>query len=102
MDRITSDADNLNRHPGEGRLWLLAIGGLLVLAGAGLALTAGPPRLPAEPPALDQIVPVLTGTRLPLDGLALLLVDVAWLVWGWTALSLVLELLVLAAELVAR
>jgi DNA-binding SARP family transcriptional activator/LysM repeat protein len=93
--------NNLNPEPRAARLWLLGCVGLTLLAGVGLAAFAGPPRLPSEPPRPDSLLDLLGGTTLPVDGLVLVLIDIAWLAWGWVALSLALELLVIAAELVA-
>ena len=41
---------------------------------------------------------MLSGSVLPLDGLATLLVDVTWLMWLWVVGSLALEVVVVAAE----
>src|ERR1051326_4693448 len=101
MDSTALDAENLSPNLRAGRLRLLAIGGLLLLAGAGLGVFGGAPRLPSELPPPQQVTDVLTGTHLPLDALALVLVDVAWLAWGWSVLSVLLELVVVAAEVVA-
>ena len=101
MNPTAFEDDALNADVRGGRLRLLGIGATLLLTGVGLAAFGGPPRLPSELPRPEQVATVLTGTRVPLDGLALVLVDVAWLAWGWSVLSLVLELLLLAAELAA-
>ena len=52
-------------------------------------------------PEVEQVGEVLSGSTLPMTALALLLVDVAWLAWAWSVLSVVLELALLLAELVA-
>jgi two-component SAPR family response regulator len=101
VDPTRYDHDNLNSDPRAGRLWLLGFVGLMLIAGLALAAAAGPPRLPSEAPRPDSLLALLGGTTLPVDGLVLLLVDIAWLAWCWTALSLVLELVVMAAELLA-
>jgi DNA-binding SARP family transcriptional activator/LysM repeat protein len=101
VDPTRFEHDNLNPDPRAGRMWLLGFVGLTLIAGVGLAAAAGPPRLPSEPPRPDSLLGLLGGTTLPVDGLVLLLIDIAWLAWGWMTLSLILELLVMAAELVA-
>jgi two-component SAPR family response regulator/LysM repeat protein len=92
----------LNPDPRAGRKRLIGFAGLMLIAGWTLAAAAGPPRLPSEPPRPEDVLAVLSGTSLPADGLVLILADLAWLVWGWTALSLLFELLVLSIEVVAR
>jgi DNA-binding SARP family transcriptional activator/nucleoid-associated protein YgaU len=73
----------------------------MLLAGVSLALVAGPPRLPSAPLQPEALLRWLGGTRLPLEPIALLLVDLAWAVWAWATLSLLLELLLVVAELLA-
>jgi DNA-binding SARP family transcriptional activator/LysM repeat protein len=102
VDPTRFEHDNLNLGSRGGRNWLLGCIGLMLIAGVGLAVVAGPPRLPSEPPRADSLLTLLNGTSLPVDGLVLLLVDIAWLALAWTALSLLLELALMAAELVAR
>jgi DNA-binding SARP family transcriptional activator len=101
VDPADFDNHNLNRAASSDRAWLAALAALLVVAGVGLAKLAGPPRLPTELPSAESVLQMLSGSSVPLQGLALVLIDVAWLAWAWTVLSLVLELLVLAAELMA-
>ncbi len=88
-------------HTGDtrpDRLRLCGFIGLIAFAGFGLAATAGPPRLPTGLPRLDQTLAVLSGSTLPLDALALVLVDIAWLTWAWIVGSLALESVVTLAE----
>src|SRR5258707_2084536 len=80
------------------RLRLCVFIGLIAFAGFDLAATAGPPRLPTGLPPLDQALAVLSGSTLPLDALALVLVDIAWLTWAWIVGSLALESVVTLAE----
>src|SRR5262249_44924998 len=100
VDPTPLERENLNNSVRD-RARLAVICAALVAAGLGLAVAAGPPRVPAELPSSEAVLRILTGTTLPLDGLALVLVDVAWLGWAWTVLSLLLELLLVLAELVA-
>jgi nucleoid-associated protein YgaU/DNA-binding SARP family transcriptional activator len=84
------------------RVKLFAFCVLMLCAGVGLATFAGLPRWPANLPRLEQVVAVLSGSTLPRDAVVLVLVDLAWLVWVWIMASLGLELLIAAAETVAR
>ena len=84
--------------PVPARLRLIGLIVLMAVAGIGLWSIAGPPRLPASLPAPGEVLSVLSGSVLPLDGLATLLVDVTWLMWLWVVGSLALEVVVVAAE----
>ncbi len=84
------------------RLKLVGFAALMLLAGGALAEVAGPPRAPADLPRWGQLVATLSGATLPVEPLALLLLDVAWLLWIWTIGSLCLELLVVVAEAAAH
>jgi nucleoid-associated protein YgaU/two-component SAPR family response regulator len=95
--------DNIPHSSARGeRAKLVGFGGLMLVAGVGLAAAAGPPRLPSGPPRLDDVLTVLAGTTLPLDPLLLVLVDVTWVVWTWITLSLLLESALAAADLVTH
>ena len=92
-------------HSGDTRLdrvRLLGFTGVIAFAGFGLAATAGPPRLPAGGPRLEHVLAVLSGSTLPIDGVVLVLADVAWLVWAWIVGSLALEFAVTIAEAAAH
>src|SRR5438067_11805020 len=84
------------------RLRLLGFAGLVLVAGAGLGVAAGPPRLPAGVPPFEQVRAVLSGSTLPVDALVLVVVDLAWLMWLWIVGSLALELVVATAEAAAH
>src|SRR5579859_4051673 len=84
------------------RLRLLGFATLMVLAGVGLDVVGGPPRVPDAPPRFDQLAAVLSGSTLPVQPASLVLVDLAWVLWVWIVGSLVLEAAVVAAEGVAR
>lgn len=101
VDSTHFERENLNNNVSGNRARLAMVGALLLAAGFGLAAAAGPPRLPAELPSAETLLRILTGATFPLDGLVLILVDVAWLGWAWTVLSLLLELFLVVAELVA-
>ena len=84
------------------RARLIAFGGLLLIAGLGLAAAGGPPRLPSGLPRWGEVLAILAGSTLPVEPLALLLVDLAWLLWAWIVGSLVLELALVLADAVAH
>lgn len=71
---------------------------LLAVTGAALLATAGPPRLPTELPDVDLLLATLRGTSIPLAGLGYVLSLLAWAIWGWLTLSLLLQLGVALAE----
>jgi two-component SAPR family response regulator/LysM repeat protein len=80
-------------------LWLIL---LLGSTGAALYATGGPPRLPAGPPDAQVWWATLRGTSIPLAELGYILTMLAWLIWAWLSASLVLRLLVAAADLATR
>jgi two-component SAPR family response regulator/LysM repeat protein len=75
---------------------------LLGLTGAALYATAGPPRLPGEVPDVQTWLTTLRGTSIPLAGLGYILTTLAWLIWAWLSLSLVVRLAVAAADVVTH
>jgi DNA-binding SARP family transcriptional activator/nucleoid-associated protein YgaU len=85
-----------------GKLRLLGFSALVLAGGAVLDLTAGPLRPPSALPSLSELRAVLTGSALPLDALAYVVVTLAWLLWLWIIASLGLQLIVLGLEVVAR
>jgi two-component SAPR family response regulator/nucleoid-associated protein YgaU len=101
---LTPDAHALptrsaRRHE---RLRLFAFSGLMLLAGVGLAATGGPPRVPSGVPRIQDVTAALSGSTLPLQPLVLVLIDLAWAVWGWILASLAVQLLLEVAEAVTR
>jgi nucleoid-associated protein YgaU/two-component SAPR family response regulator len=84
------------------RVRLVGLAALMLAAGLGLAASGGPPRLPSGVPRPGDVLAMLGGSTLPLEAVALVLVDVAWLLWVWIVGSLVLELLLVLAEAVAH
>src|SRR5919202_2307120 len=84
------------------RVRLVGLAALMLAAGLGLAVTGGPPRLPSGLPRPGDVLALLGGSTLPLQALALVLVDLAWLGWGWIVGSLALELLLVLAEAAAH
>src|SRR6516225_1588112 len=98
VDSIRVENDAVHAHSRGDRAKLLGFGVLMLVAGGGLAVVAGPPRLPSSVPRLGDALQVLGGASLPLDALLLVLLDAAWAVWIWIVLSLLLEVLLLAAD----
>ncbi len=88
--------------PRADRARLIGFAAVILLAGAALAATAGPPRLPAAMPQVHDVIAVLTASTLPLEQVGLLLVDVAWALWTWIALSMLLQTAVAVAQIAAR
>ena len=80
------------------RLFGLAV--LMALAGVGLDVVGGAPRLPNQELRLDQLAAVLSGSTLPWQPLARVLVDLAWLMWAWIVGSLGLEAGVVAGGMI--
>src|SRR6266851_2456253 len=106
---LYSEGDNMHPIPAPqtgdprpDRLRLLGFAALVALAGFGLAAAGGAPRLPSGLPRLEQVLAVLSGTTIPVEALVLMLIDVAWLTWGWIVGSLTLELAVTLAEAAAH
>lgn len=90
---------------GQRRQSLLGLAQLLVglaLGAAALYVIAGPPRLPGELPTWAGVVATLRGSELSLAVVADVVTTAAWLAWLWLAASLVLRLLVGAADLLAH
>lgn len=102
MDPIHAEDNVLHTHSRGGRAQLLLLAALMLAAGAGLAAAAGPPRLPPHVPEFDDVLKILAGATLPLDALLLVLVDAAWVVWAWIVLSLLLQSLLGAADLLTH
>jgi len=75
---------------------------LMLLSGGGLGVLGGVPRLPDGAPRLEQLIAVLSGSTLPPQPLALVLVDLAWLLWAWIVGSLGLQVLVQVMEALAQ
>ncbi len=71
---------------------------LLAVTGAALYATAGPPRLPGAVTSPSDWLDTLRGTSIPLEGLGWILTTVAWVIWVWLSLSLVLRLFVAVAD----
>lgn len=95
---LTSQDANANMT--TGRTSLVALTGALVVTGGTLATVAGGPRLPRVELTIGHLGQFLGGTDLPVTALLDTLVDVAWLVWAWTLVSLVLDLALACTELV--
>jgi DNA-binding SARP family transcriptional activator/LysM repeat protein len=81
----------------ERRTFWITVG-LLLLAGAALARFAGGPRLPSTIPRGDEAATLLSGASLPLEAVALTVTDLAWLLWGWIAASVVVACVLAAAD----
>ena len=75
---------------------------LMLAAGAAFAVVAGPPRAPAAVPGLHDVLAMVSGSNVPLAPLALVLVDLAWLLWLWVFGSLCLEFLLAVAEAIGH
>jgi nucleoid-associated protein YgaU/DNA-binding SARP family transcriptional activator len=84
------------------RLNLLGFFALVLLGGAVLWNVGGPARLPGGQPRLTDVAMLLAGSTLPIQSVALVLVDFAWLIWVWIIGSLCLELVVELAEAMAH
>jgi hypothetical protein len=76
---------------------------VLVLAAVGLGLYAigASPRLPSDADA-GAVGTLLRGSDLPASTIGYVIVDAAWLVWGWLVLSLALRVAVHLADGAAR
>ncbi|HLZ27855.1 MAG TPA: LysM peptidoglycan-binding domain-containing protein [Chloroflexota bacterium] len=98
----TQQSSTLRSDAAHERVRLLSFGTLVLLAGIGLGVVGGAPRLPDGLPRLDQLTAVLSGSTLPLQALSLVLLDLAWLMWVWIVASLGLELAVVAAAALAH
>lgn len=99
MDSIGVENNRVDASARSGRLKLLGFGVLTFVAGVGLAAAAGPPRMPSGVPSMPDALQVLAGATLPLDALLVVLVDAAWAIWTWIVLSLLLEVVLLGAEM---
>lgn len=84
-----------------GRAKLIAVILVLAVAGVALASIAGPPRFPSQGIEMTDVGRVLGGSDVPWQLVAAVLVDAAWLIWIWAIASLVLDVLVLIAEIFA-
>jgi DNA-binding SARP family transcriptional activator len=81
--------------------WLALVRLVLVLVASAwlLHLMAGPPRLPDGLPGPETLATTLQGSSIPLEALGYALTSLAWLVWAWLCLSLVVQLALGLAEL---
>ena len=90
----------------RGEIGLPALVLWLGLFGAALYLLAGwpttPPSLPESWPSWLMIEVWLRSPMLPTEWLIPLVQVVAWLVWGWTCLTVVLRVVVRALEVITR
>lgn len=84
------------------RAKLVGFAGLMLVTAWALAQVAGAPRWPAELPRWSQLVATLSGSTLPLELFAFVVIDAAWLLWLWIVASLGLELLLVLAEVAAH
>ena len=89
-------------EPRQDRLSLVWLILGLGVTGVFLWKVLGLPHLPASWPTWDGVVTTLKGSELPLDGVLYFLTTLGWLLWGWLAFSLALELLVVGAEALSR
>lgn len=89
-------------EPRQDRLSLVWLILGLGVTGVFLYKVLGLPHLPATWPTWDGVVTTLKGSELPLDGVLYFLTILGWLLWGWLAFSLALELLVVGAEALSR
>jgi DNA-binding SARP family transcriptional activator/nucleoid-associated protein YgaU len=102
MKPIQPDRSRVPAGARRERLNVLGLVALLALAGLGLAFVGGPPRLPGGLPRPEQISALLNGASVPVEPFVPLLVDLAWLMWTWIVGSLAIELVLVAAESLAR
>jgi DNA-binding SARP family transcriptional activator len=88
-------------QPRQHSNWLPLLGLIVALAVSGWLLyaAAGRPRLPGELPSADTLRMTLQGSSIPLEGLAYALTTVAWLIWAWLALSVILQMALAVADL---
>ncbi|GAC1318004.1 MAG: hypothetical protein NVSMB2_12420 [Chloroflexota bacterium] len=84
-----------------GRVKLLGVIAVLALAGTLLAFVAGPPQFPTQTGEPVDMGRLLGGSHLPWQFVLAILVDATWLIWIWAIASLVLDVLIVVAELVA-
>jgi two-component SAPR family response regulator/LysM repeat protein len=86
----------LRRADASPLAWLITS---LAAAGTVLYVTAGPPRLPSQASNPDLLLGSLRSSSLPLDAVGYVITTVAWLIWAWLLLSLVLRIVVAAADM---
>src|SRR5437763_871167 len=86
---------------GRERTTLVGFCALLLVTGVGLLGVAGPPRGPGELPRPGDMLAILQSSSLPVGPVTAVLLDLAWLMWTWIVVSLLLELALAAIELVA-
>lgn len=84
------------------RLSLLGLATTLAIGALLLYRLAGPPHLPLPRPSLPQIKLALVSTAVPYDAFVYVLTTAAWIVWLWLVGSVLLRLVVVLAETVAR
>lgn len=97
--RTTYAERNEPRQERMNLFWLI-VG--LVVTGVLMVKVLGLPHLPTSWPTWDGFVTTLKGSELPMDGVVYFLTTLSWVLWGWLAFSLALELLVVGAEALAR
>ena len=86
----------------QSRLGLIGLTLGLLVGAVVLHAVAGPPRLPSDLPSWAGLAATLRGSYLPPEAVAYLLTTGAWAVWAWLVASLILRLIVVGAEAVAR
>jgi nucleoid-associated protein YgaU/two-component SAPR family response regulator len=75
---------------------------VLAVVGVGLYAVGATPYLPSSVPNASDVASTLRGSDLPTETLGYILVDAAWLIWGWVVLSLLLRVAVDLAEAASR
>lgn len=98
----TYEDEEWERRRQPSRLGFAGLVLLLFLGGAALYRISGPPHLPASLPSKEVILYTLRGSDPPMEALAYIFSTAAWALWIWIVGSLVLELLVVTAELISR
>ena len=93
VERRSQPHQRSNWLPLIGLIVALGVSAWLLYAAAGLL------RLPGQLPNADTLRMTLQGSSIPLEGLAYVLSTLAWLIWAWLALSVILQVALALAEL---
>lgn len=97
------NASYLDEEPRQsGFIGLMGLIVGLALGALALYAFAGPPHLPSDLPSWEIVVLTLQGSSVPLEAVAYVMTTMAWMVWFWLVVSLMLRLAVVGADAVTR